>query len=480
MKGLLPLIYFILLSIPQGCRIRSDPEKIIQDIRKNINSGSITRSIFLADSLKKNCSDNPEVFNIADSLSQIADRIKLDFPVNEEQVKSEIEKKTGNYSDMNKSFWEENGWLEWRLIDGEKKYFKRAVSNLVLLKRFYERKDEWLSDIANDPHMINRMNHTEDVIKASGNQSNPVLPVKMKITYTLTVHPDVVPEGNRIRCWLPCPRENFPRQQMVKLLSTSNPDYIISPDTAIHSTIYMEEDSQKGAPVVFSFSFSYQSSAQYFNIKNIKPLEYNKTTQDYTKYTSEQPSQLCFTGNVKNLADLITDPDDSPTEIVEKIYIWFKDNIPWTGALEYSIMPDIPDYVYHNRRGDCGMQTFLFMSLLRYKGVPVRWQSGWMVPPDDENLHDWCEVYFEGTGWVPVDISYDLQNSETPEVRNFYMSGIDSYRLIVNDGFEGPLHPVKKYLRSEPYDFQRGEVEWEGGNLYFNDWDYEMKIDYIK
>ena len=131
-------------------------------------------------------------------------------------------------------------------------------------------------------------------------------------------------------------------------------------------------------------------------------------------------------------------------------------------------------------KGDCGQQTFLFISMLRYKGIPARWQSGWMMPPDNENLHDWCEVYYEGTGWIPVDVSYDLQKSENALLKDFYLSGIDSYRLIVNDGVAGPLHPLKKFLRSEPNDFQRGEVEWKGGNLYFDKWDYDMKIEYIK
>jgi len=90
-----------------------------------------------------------------------------------------------------------------------------------------------------------------------------------------------------------------------------------------------------------------------------------------------------------------------------------------------------------------------------------------MMPPDNENLHDWSEVYFEGTGWIPVDVSYDLQNSENPLLKYFYLSGVDSYRLILNQGVGGPLHPEKHYMRSEPNDFQRGEVEWKGGNLYF-------------
>jgi hypothetical protein len=32
-------------------------------------------------------------------------------------------------------------------------------------------------------------------------------------------------------------------------------------------------------------------------------------------------------------------------------------------------------------------------------------------------------------------------------------------------------------LRSEPADFQRGEVEVDGQNLYYDLWDYAMKIE---
>jgi transglutaminase-like putative cysteine protease len=242
----------------------------------------------------------------------------------------------------------------------------------------------------------------------------------------------------------------------------------------------METKAKKGIPSVFRISFSYQSSAQYFNSLELSKLPYNKSSDLYKRYTSEQLPQICFTPEIRKLADSISTQEDNPKEIVKKIYYWFKDNIPWTGALEYSIMPNIPEYVYKNRRGDCGMQTFLFISMLRYKGIPVRWQSGWMVPPGAENLHDWCEVYYEGAGWVPVDVSYDLQKSENNSIRDYYLSGIDSYRLIVNDGVAGPLHPEKQYFRSEPFDFQRGEVEWKGGNLYFDKWDYDMKIEYLK
>jgi transglutaminase-like putative cysteine protease len=427
------------------------------------------------------CAQAPDGKNAvqkADSLSQIAERTAMEFSVTESQVDSLLQKRLGNFTVNEKENWEKTGWLEWRMINGEKKYFNRADSNLVLIKNFHLGRNSRDSAKANDPGILFRKRHTEVVIKATDNQQAPVVPVEMEIDYTLTVQPDAVPAGETVRCWLPYPKENHSRQSEVYLLGVSNEDFFLAPDSAIHRTIYMENKAEKGLPVVFRISYSYKSSGQYFDPANLKILPYNKNSDLYRKYTSEQLPQICFTENIKHLADSITGSEENPYEIVKKIYYWFNKNIPWAGALEYSVMPNIPEYVFQNHHGDCGMQTLLLMSMLRYKGVPAKWQSGWMTPPDGKNLHDWCEVYYEGVGWVPVDVSYSLQYSDNLKTREFYISGIDSYRLIVNDGIAGKLYPEKEYMRSEPYDFQRGEVEWKGGNLYFDKWDYNMKIVY--
>lgn len=480
MKNLHLLFFTTILISLFSCKQTTDHNKLLGIIQGEIDSGNINSAIYHADSLKKINNLNSELFKKADSLSQIAERIGLDFSITEDQIKEQIENRIRSFSSHDKEVWEDKGWLEYRIINGRKMYFKRAASNLVLIRNFYENKEERLREIAADPEMIFRLKHTEEVYKSSENNHSPVVPVSMKIIYTITVHPDVIPAGETLRCWLPWPKESHLRQQKVKILSTSNPEYKIAPDSATHSTIYMENKSKKGIPAIFQVSFSYQSYAQYYNTAELSILPYNKSSELFRRYTSQQLPHICFTPEIRKLTDSITDPEDNPLDAVIKIYSWFKNNVPWTGALEYSIIPNIPGYVYKNRRGDCGMQTFLFISMLRYKGIPVRWQSGWMVPPGAENLHDWCEVYYEGTGWVPVDVSYDLQKSESNAIRYFYLSGIDSYRLIVNDGVDGPLHPEKQYLRSEPFDFQRGEVEWKGGNLYFDKWDYDMEIEYLK
>ena len=472
------VLFFILVF--SGCESnRSDTNSIINTISSEISSGNLTRARTLADSIHRIAKDETTLWK-TDSLLQITERIALDFSVTEEQVHAQLQKRLGDkfaQSDIEK--WEANGWLEYRILDGEKKYFNRAASNLVLLKNFNLDRSSRDSSEAELTEKTFRKKHTADIITASEGKSDPVVPVSMEITYTITVEPDVVPAGETVRCWLPYPKENSRRQSDVYLLGVSDDEFfVLSPDSVTHRTIYMEKKAEKGLPVIFRIAYSYKSSGQHFDPSGIKALQYDKKSALYRKYTSEQLPQICFTDYVKRLADSITGNETNPSEIVKKIYYWFNKNIPWAGALEYSIMTNIPEYVIKNKKGDCGMQTLLFMSMLRYKGIPVKWQSGWMVPPEDKNLHDWCEIFYEGTGWVPADISYNLQYSGNMKLKEFYISGIDSYRLIINDGISGELFPAKKFLRSEPYDFQRGEVEWSGGNIYFDKWDYNMQIIY--
>jgi hypothetical protein len=464
------LLFPVLLVLLFCCKAPSDNNQILEDLQENLEYGNLTVVNQIVDSLRNTKGIKADILHIADSLDQIADRIRLDFSASEDKFKSQTD---NSYSDEELSEWNKKGWIEWKTIDGEKKYFNRAGSNLRLLKKFYEEKNKSPENKESDQGNNFMLNHNTMAMGSAGKLSNQVT---MKVVYTITVPANTVPAGEKIRCWLPWPKSGFSRQTDVKLLSASDPKYTIAPDSAIHSSMYMEGISVKDSSAIFQVSYRYTSFAQFFDIKKVLP--YVRSSDLFHQYTSEQLPHICFNDNVKHLADSITDGEIDPTIIVEKLYKWFKDNIPWAGALEYSIMPNIPEYVIRNKRGDCGMQTFLFMSMLRYKGVPVRWQSGWMMTPDDKNLHDWSEVYYEGIGWVPVDVSKDLQKSGNDNIRYFYLSGIDAYRLIINDGIAGPLHPAKKFLRSEPYDFQRGEVEWNGGNLYFDKWDYNMKIEY--
>ncbi len=464
-----------------ACRKKPvDCNSLLTRLEREFTAGNLSRTAELADSIEKFCAAESSMGRKADSLKQIADRILIDFPLTETIIDQQLRERTGPFTSEEKAFWDKNGWLEWKIIDGEKRYFRRSAGNLDLIKKFRQNRSLYDSLEAADPDLIFRRTHTKEIIRTAGKNGELSEPVLMTLNYTVTVDADAVPPGEKIRCWLPYPRENHLRQQNVILLSATPDNYLISPDTMIHRSVYMESVSVKGVPTVFNLSLSYESAGIWFDPRFMTTDPYNTHSDFYKRYTSEQLPHIVFSDNVKALTDSITVGQSDPAGIVKSIYYWICENIMWTGALEYSIIPCIPEYVIKHKRGDCGMQTFLLMSMLRYKGIPVRWQSGWMVPPGAENLHDWCEVYYEGTGWVPLDISYGLQHSEDKKIREFFITGIDAYRLIINDGVAGELFPEKRYMRSEPYDFQRGEVEWRKANLYFDKWDYKMEITYNK
>ncbi len=413
-----------------------------------------------------------------DSILEICHRIQRDFTLSGSDVLKGIAIYNTKADTAELLRLEIEHKIDVLVLDGKKQYFKNSIRNIFLLDSTYARLRTQKNETSVDSLSIFRIAQSAEVLRNSESFGKPVNPVKMKLIYSITVNADAVPEGDTIRCWMPFPRENIPRQKDIRLIITDPEEFRISPASDLQRTIYLEKKAVTHQPVVFKTEIEITAYAQSFQLTPEMILPYKKETALYKGNTSERGPQIIFNKNIKFLAKTILQNETNPLLQVRKIYRWINDSVTWSSEPEYSIMPDMPGFVMRNRHGDCGMQTMLFMTLARYAGIPVKWQSGWMLHPGEVNLHDWCEVYYEGLGWVPLDQSFGLQNSTNEKIRDFYVTGIDAYRLIVNDDFSQPLSPQKKYLRSEPYDFQRGEVEWKGGNLYFDKWSWHMDVTY--
>lgn len=408
-------------------------------------------------------------------------RIKQDFCISESQVKEYIRKYIPDVTDAQMRQWEKSNALECMMIDGERRYFRNAGPNLFRIdsaaycvKVATEGVQLSKSEKVNKEHLPKVI----DAVKQTGEYR--VMPKRMRVTYTLTVEPNAVPDGNIIRCWLPYPRTDERRQQQVKLLKTSEAKYLLAPSSCKHSTLYMEQKAIRNEPTVFSDSFEYTSYAEWHHLKPADILPYDTTSTLYKEYTSERAPHIRFSPRIKQLSSRLTQGETNPLLKAQRIFAWINRYFPWASAREYSTIENIPEYVLDNRHGDCGQVSLLFITLCRCSGIPAHFQSGFMMHPGEWNLHDWAEIYFQGIGWVPVDQSFGIPTfAENMDERMFFLGGIDSWRMIVNDDYSMPLVPAKKFPRSETVDFQRGEVEWEGGNLYFNKWKYNMEIEYL-
>lgn len=424
----------------------------------------------------------PKPAPVADTWEQERmDRIKQDFCMSESQVKDYIRKYIPDVTDEQMRQWEESNALECMEIDGEKRYFRNAGPNLFRIdSAAYCVKVAKEGVVLSGSEKVNKdhLPQVIDAVKQSGNDT--VMPKRMRITYTLKVQPNAVPDGAKVRCWLPYPRIDQHRQQQVKLLRTSEAKYTLSLTSCEHSTLYMEKRAVRNESTVFSESFEYTSYAEWHNLKPEDILPYDTTTALYKKYTAERETHIRFSPRIKELAAKLTEGETNPLLKARRIFTWINQYFPWASAREYSTIENIPEYVLDNRHGDCGQVSLLFITLCRCSGIPAHFQSGFMMHPGAWNLHDWAEIYFQCIGWVPVDQSFGIPTfTQDADERFFFLGGIDSWRMIVNSDYSMPLVPEKKFPRSETVDFQRGEVEWEGGNLYFNKWIYNMDIEYL-
>ncbi len=437
-----------------------------------IDEGAFQRADSLLNTVVKERTSNDELRR-ADSLQEIMRRWRIEFPYDSVQITEQIHARFGDTITSGQiARWEDSGQLEMRRIDGEKRYFRRAVGNLFHLVPELSSRAVQSGD---DP----RIAHLHSIVDSTTRFGAATHPVRTTVHYTLTVHPNAVPEGDTLRCWLPYPQEIAPRQTDIELLGSFPATHTLAPVGTPQRSIYLEQVARKDSATRFEVTFRIINRARYFSqdslIKEVQP--YDTTSEVYRTYTAERPSQILFSDRLTAKARELAGNETNPVRIVSRIYDWI-DEIPWAGSIEYSVLPHIPEYVLSSGHGDCGQVGLLLITMLRSVGIPARWESGWTLFPLASNLHDWGSVYYEGVGWVPIDVSAGRQASDDPAVRNFYKSGLDSYRLVVNSDYSYPFVPRKIHMRSEPIDFQRGEVETSERNLYFDEWDYFMEISY--
>src|SRR3546814_13644689 len=85
-----------------------------------------------------------------------------------------------------------------------------------------------------------------DAALAEGRSS--VLPLRLRMTQTLTVDADAVPEGETVRAWLPYPQALPGPQENIRFVATHPAPPESPPASAPHRTAQFETPAQARAP----------------------------------------------------------------------------------------------------------------------------------------------------------------------------------------------------------------------------------------
>jgi transglutaminase-like putative cysteine protease len=404
-------------------------------------------------------------------------RILLDFSLTAEQAQARIRREIPDLQDSEFAAWDAAGLLEHRVIDGRKLYFERAPSNLFRLSPAAASRRAHPKPFVDGPMETANAHHRE-IVEQTASAHASAAPRHVRVTQSIIVDADAVPAGETLRAWIPYPRALPGQQENIHFLSSAPAAHELAPESALQRTAYLEQPARAGQPTTFSISYELTIFGQYHAIDPDKVVP-AAMTPELARHSGERPPHIVFTDDIRRFSREVVGAEQNPYRIAQKLFAAV-DRIPWAGALEYSTIPNISDYALHAGHADCGQQTLLLMTLLRLNGIPARWQSGWVYSDGDyDNMHDWGWAWFAPYGWVPMDVTFGRLNSGNPAVDAFYLGGLDAYRIAFNDDYSQPLVPPKQHFRSETVDSQRGEVEWRGGNLYFDQWNYKFEAQVV-
>jgi transglutaminase-like putative cysteine protease len=416
----------------------------------------------------------------------VLDRTKKDYSLTKEALFQKVNASVKNLTREEFERWLADGWFDGRVIDGEMFYVKPSVSNL------YFRHPELNARRLDAPHTAGGQQKRLEVCRAIKNaaeeQGTPyVLPHHFECVMTVATSPHAAPPGEMIRAWLPIPRQ-LPFEDGFQLSRASPAAVSVAPEESTIRSVYMEQRASADGSAKFEIAYTYASRGVHFVLNPEKISRPDLTRPVLAPFVMEGP-HVVFTEKIRSLARQIIGNETNPMPQAKGFYDWIGANVKYSFAREYSTLTNISDYCLTHRYGDCGQEALLFITLCRSKGIPARWETGWDIFPGGKDIHDWTEIYLEPYGWVPVDPWAGLYATQyctalTPaqrqELHDFYFGGLDYYRVAANGDHSQRLDPPKNTLRSDDVDFQRGELEWSGGNIYFDKYSYNLNVQELK
>lgn len=130
--------------------------------------------------------------------------------------------------------------------------------------------------------------------------------------------------------------------------------------------------------------------------------------EENIKYT-KKGEFIDINSDIKNTAESIVRGSDDLYEAVFRIAEWIRGNVEYDLNTMTEEVMQKSSWVLKNRKGVCDEITNLFISVLRSLKIPARYVVG--IAYTDVAVkgwapHAWAEVYFDGYGWIPFDISF--------------------------------------------------------------------------
>lgn len=387
---------------------------------------------------------------------QVIERLPGDYPHTRARALEMAQDGISGFTEAEFDECELRGEIQYVYIRGEKRYFVRFLTSLYKLR----------PDIAERAgRAVGPENRLLDdaiaEIKRCGRLS-----YRLRMRASLSVDADAFVPGT-YTVHLPLPARSA-QQSDIRIIETTPGLIDTRPEDAPARTACFRRRMEQSEP--FAAEYEYTSTIRYFSANMPAPAQplYPDVPAPTADDLAEQPGHVMFTPYLRALAAYICGDEPDALRRARLIYDYVTTHVRYSFMREYFLLPPIAEYVASGLKGDCGVQTLLFITLCRIAGIPARWQSGLSADMTSAGCHDWAQFYADGWGWLFADCSFGggALRCGSRERWDFYFGNLDPFRMAANSRFQQPLEPAKRFPRIDPYDSQSGECESETRMLY--------------
>lgn len=380
----------------------------------------------------------------------LAARIPEQYPYSYGDALKIMKEKLEGFEEQElETLWEENT-ADWIYINGQVHFHELFFDSLIKTRPDYEARLRERPQEGENNRALLREN-----VRLMKEKGGRVLHMRLHTILRLTGEAQEAYMGKRLRVYLPLPVE-YAQVKRVKLCGfpgTAGEPLHIDEGGYPQRTAFFEAEVKGGETWETEFEFDNVTPCRQPDPAKVLPVQ-------PAFYTGEEAPHIRFTPYLKELTAQVTEGERNPLLAAERIYRYITSNVKYSYVRSYSTVYDIPEFTAVNRKGDCGFQALLFITMCRIAGIPARWQSGLYATPQTVSCHDWAQYYVAPFGWLGADCSFGgsafRQGDE--ERREYYGKNLDAYRIPYASEFMHGFSVAEGGMRDDPYDNQSGEV----------------------
>ena len=267
-----------------------------------------------------------------------------------------------------------------------------------------------------------------------------------ELDYGVTVRD--VPEGSRLRVWLPVPQATSDQQ-----VSRLDQDVPVEPQRTIEAKygnqmLHFALEPSTAGPLTFRVTWRITRN-EVRGLDNADPAARLDDAKRKTFLAANL--KVPIDGKPLTLIDPGTLCRDNPIELGRSLYEQVDSHMRYDKSQPGFGNGDVL-WACDSGFGNCTDFHSLFISLARGQGLPARFEIGFPLPQQHgegtiDGYHCWARFHVDGHGWVPMDIS---EADKHPELKAYYYGNLTEDRVLFSIGRDITLEPAQD---GEPLNF---------------------------